>query len=85
MPPKEFQLFIASVRGQADAALAKLAMIDLAELSAELCAEYEAVRQGWEALRRMTELDVLALHRAACLQAGRELTPEELRGLVSRQ
>jgi hypothetical protein len=33
----------------------------------------------------MTQDDVVALHEAACLWAGRALTPDELRGLLGVQ
>ena len=33
----------------------------------------------------MTEDNVIELHLAACEQAGRELTADELRGLVGKQ
>ena len=85
MTAAELTAFVADIRAQADAALARLDTVDLTELSTDLRAEYDAVHQGWEVLRKMTEADVLALHEAACIKAGRTLTPEELRGMVSRQ
>jgi hypothetical protein len=33
----------------------------------------------------MTEPQMMELHHAACFHAGRELTPEELRGVLLRQ
>ncbi len=43
-------------------------------------AEYERQRRGWCNLLAITEDDAMALHEAACLHAGRELTADELRG-----
>lgn len=45
----------------------------------------EQVRAGWEQLRAMTEAEAVELHEAACLEAGRELTPDELQALALRQ
>lgn len=85
MTADDLRAFITSVRTEVDAALAHLETVDRAALTPELRAEYDAVRKGWETLRRMADDDVVALHEAACLRAGRELTPDELRGLLGLQ
>jgi hypothetical protein len=36
-------------------------------------------------MRELTEEDVVALHVKACEHAGRELTADELRGLLGKQ
>lgn len=77
--------FVAYVRAEGTAALTRLDTLDPDELLADLRAEYEQQRRGWLDLLAMTEDDVVALHEASSLQAGRELTPNELRGLLSMQ
>jgi hypothetical protein len=74
--------FVADVRAEVDAALARLDTIDPNALEPELREHFEQVRRGWEALRMMTTDDVLAMHLEACAHAGRELTPDEVRALL---
>ena len=82
MTADELDAFIADVRAQVDNALARLDTIDPDALDPALREHYEHVRRGWEALRNMTEHDIVALHLAACERAGRELTPDEVRALL---
>jgi hypothetical protein len=75
--------FVLEVRAEADARLAVLNAVDPETLPAERRDEYEYAHRAWSELRRMTEYEVTALHEAACLEAGgRELTPDELSGLL---
>jgi hypothetical protein len=75
--------FLLEVRAEADARLAVLNAVDPETLPAERREEYQYAHRAWSELRRMTEDEVTALHEAACLEAGgRELTPDELRGLL---
>ena len=76
----DLHAFIVKVRAEADAALARLATVDANTLPVDLRERWEESHRGWEDLRRLTADEVVALHEAACLQAGRELTAEELRG-----
>ena len=85
MTADELRAFIVEVRAETDAALARLATVDAEALPAELRERWEQSRRGWEELRRLTADDVVALHEAACLQAGRELTTDELRGSLGVQ
>jgi hypothetical protein len=85
MTAEELAAFIADARAQADAALAKLAAVDPAILPPELRDEYEQERAAWEEVRALTEDDALRLHLAACEHAGRDLTDDEVRGLLRRQ
>ena len=62
MTPAELRAFVAGVRAEADAALARLATVDAQLLPPDLRAEYEQHCRGW-----------------------RELTPDELRGLLRVQ
>ncbi len=84
MTAEELRAFIADVRAQADAALARFATVNPEMLRRDLRQEYEQVRSAWEQLLAMTGDEAVELH-VACLQAGRELTPEELRGLIGKQ
>jgi len=77
--------FVLEVRAEADARLAVLNAVDPETLPAERRDEYQYAHRAWSELRRMTEDEVTALHEAACLEAGRELTPDELRGLLGLQ
>ena len=43
------------------------------------------MRSRWLDFLTMTEDDVVEPHLAACEHAGRELTADELRGLVGKQ
>ena len=61
MTAAELDAFLADVRAQADAALARLATVDADALTPTLRAEYDAVRDGWQALRSMTADDVVEL------------------------
>ncbi len=81
MTAEELRTFVAAARVEIDGALARLATVDPDALPPDLREHYEAVRRGWEQLRALTSDEVLALHEEACRQAGRELTPEEMRGL----
>ena len=85
MTAAELRAFVADIRAQADAALARLATVEPDELTPTLREEYDAVRAAWTALVAMTEDEALALHQAACEEAGRELSPDELRGLLGKQ
>jgi hypothetical protein len=85
MTAEELQAFVADVRVKAATALARLANVEPEELTPKLREEYDAVHAGWTALLAMTEDDILKLHQAACEAAGRELTADELRGLLGRQ
>jgi hypothetical protein len=82
MTAEEVAAFVAEVRSKVDAALSKLDTVDVAALEPSLREHYDRVRRGWEALRRMTEDDLVALHLKACERAGRELTPDEIRALL---
>jgi hypothetical protein len=84
MTDQEFRAFIVDARAEATAALARLATVDPDSLAPELRSECDAVRAGLKSLLAMTEADVVALHLAACEHAGRELTPDELRCLLTR-
>ncbi len=85
MTAAELIAFAANVRAEATAALAQLDTVDAGTLSPQLRAEYDTVRNGWVRLLAMTADDVVDLHVAACEAAGRELTEEELKGLLGRQ
>lgn len=85
MTATDLAALLAQVRAEATAALGRLDTVDSDELPADLRAEYAQMRRGWSDLLAMTEDDVVALHTAACEQAGRELTADELRGLLVRQ
>jgi hypothetical protein len=85
MTAADLMAFAAKVRAEATAALARLDTIDPDALSPELRPEYDLVRGNWLKLLAMTADDVVELHVAACAAAGRELTEEELRGLLGRQ
>ena len=85
MTAAELRNFIAGVRREAEDALAQLATVDPSELPPDVRAECEQVRAGWKQFLLLTEDDAVALHEAACLRAGRALTPEELRGLIGMQ
>jgi hypothetical protein len=84
MAAAELANFIAAVRAQTAAALTQLDTVDSKELPLSVHAEYDSVRKGWLRLLAITEDDVVELHVAACEAAGRELTEDELRGLVGR-
>jgi hypothetical protein len=75
MTAAELRDFIFGVRREAEDALAQLATVDPDELPPDVRAEYEQVRAGWEQFLALTQDDAVALHEAACLRAGRELTP----------
>lgn len=81
----ELMAFTAKVRAEATAALAKLDTVDPETLAPPIRAGYDTVRNGWVRLLAMTSDDVVELHVAACEAAGRELTEEELKGLLGRQ
>jgi hypothetical protein len=85
MSPDDLRTLIAAGRAETSAALDRLAAVEPATLPRDIRVEYDAVRQGWEELRTMTEDDVVALHEAACLWAGQELTSDELCGLLGLQ
>ncbi|MGH3427886.1 MAG: hypothetical protein ACRDQZ_10020 [Mycobacteriales bacterium] len=85
MTAADLMAFTAEVRAEGTAALARLDTVDPDALSPPLRAEYETVRAGWLRVLAMTADDVIDLHVAACEAAGRELTEEELKGLLGRQ
>jgi hypothetical protein len=85
MTADELDAFLADIRARADAALARLDTVDPDALAPDLRAEYDTVRDGWQALRALTRAELGALHLAACKVAARELTPDELRGLLVPQ
>lgn len=85
MTPHELGAFVADVRAEAERALERLARLDFATLPPDVRDKYEEVRVAWEQLRALTEPEAVGLHEAACLQAGRELTPGEMLGLLLRQ
>lgn len=85
MTAADLMAFAAKVRAEATAELARLDTIDPAALPPAIRAEYDTVRGGWIKLLAMTSDDVVDLHVAACEAAGRELTAEELKGLLGRQ
>lgn len=70
---------------EAGAALARLATVDPDTLPPDLRTEYEQQCAGWEYLRTLTEDEAVALQVETCEHAGRELTPDEMRGLLRRQ
>lgn len=59
--------------------------IDPDELPPELRHQYHESVAGWRKLLALTEDDAVELHLAGCKAAGRELTDDELRGLLARQ
>lgn len=77
--------FLAAIRAEAEAGLARLDLVDRDSLPEALRSVYDESRRGWEQLRRMTDDEVVPLLEAACAHAGRPLTEEELRGLFDRQ
>ena len=85
MTADELDGFLTYVRAEAARRLARLDTIDPDRLSPELRGAYERMRADWMALLEMTEDEAVALHLAAVEHAGRELTADELRGLLSRQ
>jgi hypothetical protein len=85
MTAAELRDFIFGVRREAEDALAQLATVDVEELPPDVRAEYEQVCAGWHQFLALTEGEAVALHEAACIRAGRELTPDELRGLLGLQ
>jgi hypothetical protein len=84
MTAAELMAFAAKIRAEATAKLAQLDTIDPDALPPTIRAEYDTVRNGWLKLLKMTADDVVDLHVAACEAAGRELTAEELKGLLGR-
>lgn len=85
MTAAELMAFAAQVRAEATAALAQLDTVSPETLSPQLRVEYDTVRDGWLRLLALTADDVVDLHVAACEAAGRELTDEELKGLLGKQ
>jgi hypothetical protein len=85
MTAEQLAAFIADARAKADAALAQLAAVDPATLPPELRDDYEQERAEWEEVRALTAHDAVTLHLAACEYAGRDLTDDEVRGLLRRQ
>ena len=82
MTPADLFTFLAHVRAESTAALTTLDGVDPDALPADLRAEHEKQRRGWFDLLAMVADDVIELHLAACEAAGRELSAEELRGLL---
>jgi len=85
MTAEELAAFVAEVRAEIDAIVARLERVDPDTLPAPVCAIYDEVRRQADELRTMTKAHVIELLEAACIEAGRELTPAELRGLIGLQ
>jgi hypothetical protein len=85
MTAAELLAFAAKTRAEATAALAQLDTVEVDSLTHDLRAEYDTVRNGWLKLLAMTADEVVDLHVAACEAVGRELTPDEVQGLLVKQ
>ena len=72
MTAAELTAYVAQVRAQAHAVIARIDAIDLDALPADVRAEYEALRAGWRDVLAMTESEAVEPHIAACLHVGRE-------------
>ena len=81
MTADELSAFVAEIRAEADARLAILHAVDRESLPLEPRDEYDHALAAWTEMRALTDADTHALHLAACEEAGRELTPAEMRGL----
>jgi len=78
----ELAAFLADVRAECDERLAMLAAVDPQTLPPELRDEYDSALRSWTALRDLTQGDAHEFHLAVCEQTRRELTLDELRGLL---
>jgi hypothetical protein len=85
MNAEELTAFVAEVRAQVDELVARLEALDPDALPPDLRRMHADVRRQADELRTLTDAHVVALLEDACLGAGRELTPDELRGLLRRQ
>jgi hypothetical protein len=85
MTADELATFVAEVRAEVDAIVARLESVEPDTLPPEARAMYDEVRRQADELRTMSEAHVIELLEAACVEAGRELTPAELRGLLGLQ
>lgn len=83
MTADELAAFVAEIRAEADARLAILRAVDR-EFAAPRAArwEYDHALAAWTEMLALTDADTHALHCAACEEAGRELTPADMRGLL---
>lgn len=82
---KELRAFVAEVRSEVDAALARRATVDPESLSFRSPPRVQEQRQRWEDLRALTKDEAMMLHLAASEQAGRDVTQAEARALLGRQ
>lgn len=83
MTAEELAAFAAQVRAECDSALARYDAVDPSTLPPDLRRQFEEQRQRWLDLRALTDGDVMALHEAAALHVGRELTQAEARALLN--
>ena len=85
MTAEELRKFVAAVRIEVDTILARLADIDPETLPPPVRAIYDKTRKQAEHLDALANEQMLEFLAAAYTQAGRELSPEELRGLLLHQ
>jgi hypothetical protein len=85
MTSDELAAFIAEVRAQVGAIRTRLTAVNRDELPPALRAMHDDVQRQSDELLAFTDAEAVALLEAACAQAGRELTPKELRGFFRSQ